>query len=68
MNGGALFYLILAVSLWLAPATSAQDAFVYFGTFTNERSRGIYVSRLDAQSGRLSQPELAAAIASPNFL
>jgi len=55
-------------ALWLVPLASAQDCFVYFGTFTNELSKGIYVSRLDAKSGRLSEPELAAAIASPGFL
>jgi 6-phosphogluconolactonase len=40
----------------------------YFGTYTGEKSRGIYVSRFDAVSGRLSTPELAAEIANPAFL
>lgn len=68
MNRSAVFFAVIAISLWLAPVASARDCFVYFGTFTNELSQGIYVSRLEAESGRLSQPELAAAIASPNFL
>ena len=59
--------------LWLAllgwPASiPAKDCRVYFGTFTGALSRGIYVSRLDPQTGALSAPELAAASPSPNYL
>jgi 6-phosphogluconolactonase len=54
--------------LQMVHQASAMDCFAYFGTFTNETSRGIYVSRLDTASGKLSTPELAAAIPSPNFL
>jgi 6-phosphogluconolactonase len=59
--------LIIAVIL-LAPAVWARDCFVYFGTYTDRSSKGIYVSRLDMETGKLSAPELAAAIASPNYL
>jgi 6-phosphogluconolactonase len=41
---------------------------VYFGTYTGARSKGIYVSRFDSATGRLSAPELAATTASPSFL
>ena len=41
---------------------------VYFGTYTNSLSRGIYVARLDGDTGRLSAPELAAETPSPCFL
>jgi len=47
---------------------SARGSLAYFGTFTNSLSRGIYVSRLDDQSGILSAPELAAQVSNPNFL
>ena len=47
---------------------SAKDSLVYFGTFTSELSKGIYVSRLDERTGKLSAPELAATVSSPNFL
>jgi 6-phosphogluconolactonase len=40
----------------------------YFGTYTGQASRGIYVSRFDVVSGRLSTPELAAEVANPAFL
>src|SRR5580692_3910982 len=62
---GLTFLLVAAL---LAPALWAKDCFVYFGTFTDTTSQGIYVSRLDMDSGKLSTPELAAAAASPNYL
>jgi 6-phosphogluconolactonase len=47
----------------------AQGAtLVYFGTYTGATSRGIYVSRLDAATGGLSAPELAAETVNPSFL
>jgi len=57
---GALFALSL-------PA-SAREIYVFIGTYTNALSQGIYVSRLDAATGRLSAPELAAATPSPCYL
>lgn len=63
---------------------SAQDKdyFVYFGTYTGFRfvrhsktqgvgdshSKGIYMSRFNASTGTLSEPELAAEITNPSFL
>src|SRR5678816_3638583 len=41
---------------------------VYIGTYTGAKSKGIYVSTLDAATGKLSAPELAAEVASPSFL
>lgn len=46
----------------------AKDLLVYFGTYTNATSKGIYVSRLDTDTGKLSAPELAAATPSPCYL
>src|ERR1017187_3182324 len=46
----------------------AENFLVFFGTYTNALSNGIYVSRLDAATGKLSAPELAAATPSPCFL
>jgi 6-phosphogluconolactonase len=40
----------------------------YIGTYTGERSKGIYLSRFDAETGRLSAPELAAETKNPSFL
>jgi 6-phosphogluconolactonase len=44
------------------------DMLVYFGTYTGEKSKGVYVSRLDLASGALTAPELAAETTSPGFL
>jgi len=44
------------------------EMLVYFGTYTGEKSKGVYVSRLDLASGALTPPELAAETASPSFL
>lgn len=47
----------------------AGEMLVYFGTYTNnEKSKGIYVSKLDLASGRLTDPVLAAETTSPSFL
>ena len=61
---------LLCLSLWLLwPAAGfAREFLVYFGTYTGTNSQGIYVSRLDADTGRLSAPELAATINNPTFL
>lgn len=42
--------------------------FVYFGTYTGEKSQGIYRARLDLGNGTVSEPELAATVASPSYL
>ena len=59
------FYLLSAVVLGAPPGVIARDAWVYFGTFTNALSRGIYVAKLDGATGALSAPELAAALPNP---
>ncbi|HKW29304.1 MAG TPA: lactonase family protein [Verrucomicrobiae bacterium] len=41
---------------------------VYFGTFTGTQSQGIYVSRFDAATGKLSAPALAAQTVNPSFV
>ena len=41
---------------------------VYFGTYTGEKSKGIYVSRLDLATGALTPPALAAETPNPSFL
>lgn len=68
MNSRRWFGFVVAVALSGAPGVWARDAWVYFGTFTNALSRGIYVAKLDGTTGALSAPELAAAVPNPNFL
>src|SRR5262245_42935012 len=50
-----------------APPVS-NDIAVYFGTYTGPKSKGIYLSRLDPASGKLSPPVLAAETEQPSFL
>lgn len=51
-----------------ADAPPPRGSFVYFGTYTGEKSRGIYVSRFDPATGRLTTPELAVESKNPSFL
>ena len=46
----------------------AREYFVYFGTYTGAKSKGIYVSRFDTVTGKLAAAVLAAETPSPSFL
>ncbi len=59
---------LAAHGLAQAPATSSGSMLVYIGTYTGAQSKGIYVSRLDTETGKLSPPELVAETHSPSFL
>jgi 6-phosphogluconolactonase len=52
----------------LAVSSRAGESLVYFGTYTGTKSQGIYVSRFDSTTGKLSPPELAAKTTNPTFL
>ncbi|MBL8213380.1 MAG: lactonase family protein [Bryobacterales bacterium] len=54
---------------------AGKQYLVYWGTYTtkltrfaNGESKGIYVSRFDGETGKLSTPELAAETKSPSYL
>jgi 6-phosphogluconolactonase len=58
----------LVALVLLAPVLAANaDYFVYFGTYTGAKSKGIYRSTM-TDEGKLSAPELVAETASPSFL
>lgn len=64
---------VMALAMSVLPAiglaAQASQAFhVYFGTYTNNVSKGIYRSSFDAATGTLSAPELALETSSPSFL
>jgi 6-phosphogluconolactonase len=75
------WFLLMVVSVGTASA-QGKDYFVYYGTYTGFRyvrhsktqgvgeshSKGIYVSRFNAATGSLSEPQLAAEITNPSFL
>src|SRR5262249_24076098 len=50
------------------PASAEQTMFVFIGTYTGPKSKGIYLSRFDSITGKLSVPELAVETPSPSFL
>ncbi len=54
--------------LMLTTTLRAKEFLVYFGTYTEGLSKGIYVSRLDSASGRLSEPQLAVTTPDPSYL
>jgi 6-phosphogluconolactonase len=58
---------VVALAQTTSP-TSAAGMLVYFGTYTGEKSKGIYVSRLDVVTGALTPPALAAETPNPSFL
>src|SRR5437660_298561 len=51
-----------------AGAQPKEGPWVYVGTYTGPKSKGIYVMKMDAASGALSDPQVAAEIKSPSFL
>jgi 6-phosphogluconolactonase len=62
--------LLSALALTLMTGTTlAQQARIYFGTYTREGgSQGIYYSNFEEETGRLQDPVLVAEIANPTFL
>jgi len=67
--GGAILWLAwVGTPAAAAPLGSSSLFHLYIGTYTGAKSKGIYVCRFDAQTGRLGDPELAAETANPTFL
>lgn len=62
--------VMLAAAAFAAEKSEAppKEYFVYFGTYTKAKSKGIYRARLDPATGRLSAAELAAECKDPAFL
>jgi 6-phosphogluconolactonase len=63
-----LFFVIAAAARLAAGPLQAKDLLLFIGTYTNQGSKGIYVSRFDPAAGALSAPELAAETPNPTFL
>lgn len=71
----SLIGILLAV-VGILPPHSVQAAdpaktdklWVYLGTYTNQKSKGIYRCELDLVTGKLSTPMLAVETPSPSFL
>jgi len=64
-----LFLLGLLTLLSVAPVAIAADPlWVFVGTYTGKKSKGIYRVEFDPATGKLGAPELAAEVTSPSFL
>jgi 6-phosphogluconolactonase len=67
-----VFSVVLLAAVALGFAVRAQQPppgmLVYIGTYTGEKSKGIYVTRMNPATGELTAPELAAETPSPSFL
>src|SRR5262245_57489705 len=66
---------LLWAAAWPAFSAASREYYIYWGTYTaggprygTGESKGIYVSRFDASSGKLSAPELAVEAANPSYL
>jgi 6-phosphogluconolactonase len=68
MKSIRLFSLILTMFAGMIVNSLAGESLVYFGTYTGAKSKGIYVSKFDPATGKLTAPELAAEIKNPTFL
>src|SRR5262245_10766388 len=67
--GMALAVLMTVFGAGPVPGQSKSGEInVYFGTYTGPKSKGIYLSRLDLASGKLSAPTLAGETEQPSFL
>ncbi len=66
---GLILALLISNVVILGPTvTRAAEVRVYFGTYTRGASRGIYLSHLDLETGRLQPPVLAGETTNPSFL
>lgn len=64
-------FALVPVSLSLPPLAAAaakREFLVYIGTYTRKLSKGIYVGRFDAATGKLAPLELAGEVANPSFV
>ncbi len=60
---------LLATSASLLNAAAKPDSYwVYFGTYTGAKSKGIHVAEYDSATGKVGTPRLAAEMPNPTFL
>jgi 6-phosphogluconolactonase len=63
----ALALAVFAASA-VGEATKTTKFWVYIGTYTGDKSKGIYRCEFDAATGKLSEPVLAAEVKNPSFV
>jgi 6-phosphogluconolactonase len=62
------FCAVLALSGAGSPALAAGRSIAYVGTYTGEKSKGIYALRLDPAGGKFESLGLQAEVDSPSFV
>lgn len=60
--------VLLALLLCVASALGADQYWTFFGTYTGQKSKGIYAAKFDTRTGKFGAPQLAAEIKNPTFL
>ncbi len=70
LNSRIICLSMLVAAIIAAGTAFAQDKTVriYVGTYTDGKSKGIYTSRLNLETGELTPAELAAEVKNPSFL
>ena len=63
-----LLTVMTAASLTAKARAASRELLVYVGTYTRGDSEGIYVCRLNLDTGVLSAPRLAANVVNPSFV
>ena len=59
---------MVALGLWAVAAVAGDSRIAYVGTYSQRGSEGIYLTRLDPDTGRLEAPRPAAQATNPSFL
>src|SRR5437762_863788 len=66
---GMLAIVLNPFNTWAdEPGADAKKLWVFVGTYTNAKSKGIYRLELDLATGKLTDLQLAAETPSPSFL
>lgn len=60
--------LVATLLMGLTTTGFAKPIHAFIGTYTNTTSKGIYSITIDSETGKLSEPKLAASAANPSFL
>jgi len=60
--------LVFSLLMGLSSSSSAKQLQAFIGTYTNTTSKGIYALSIDLDTGKLSEPTLAAEATNPSFL
>lgn len=64
----ALGFVAMGCNAVEKPASKDQTMWVYVGTYTGPKSKGVHVMKFDTASGTLSAPQVAGEVQNPSFL